>query len=208
MTDTTTVPEPQESTTEPPIHKLHPTPESQIRALRADLSISKHVALASGAGFIPVPVFDIVATTGVQVDLLYDLFKIYGQDISKEKAREIVLVLLGGTLPTLVARTFASGLKLIPGIGTALGFFASPSLAGTSTYVIGKVVQEHLATGSGILDLDLTAAKAKVSADLEKIKNETEEIVSEGRERVGAAVSALRGKKAAVPAAEDAGATS
>lgn len=161
MTPSPVVPGSTETTPETPIHKLHPTPESQIRTLRADLSISKHVALAAGAGFIPVPVFDIVATTGVQADLLYDLFKIYHQDVSKEKAREIALVLLGGTLPTLVARSFASALKLIPGVGTALGFFVSPSLAGTSTYAVGKVVQEHLATGASILDIDIELAKAK-----------------------------------------------
>jgi uncharacterized protein (DUF697 family) len=189
----------------------------QLRSVQAEAAISKHVALAAGTGFIPFPIFDVVATTGVQADLLWNLFKIYGQEISKERARSVVTVLLGASVPSLAARSVSSGLKLVPGIGTALSFFTSPSLAGASTYVVGKVVQEHLAGGGTALDLQFSKAKAKVAEELNKIKTRSGEAVDklkakssevvtgiktksgeaigEGKTRVGNVVLALQGKK-------------
>jgi uncharacterized protein (DUF697 family) len=171
---------------------------SQLRLVQADATITKHVALATGTGFIPVPVFDIAATTGVQADLLCQLFKIYGHEVSKEKARSIVTVLLGASLPTLIARSVSSGLKLIPVVGTSLGFFTSPTLAGVSTYTVGKVVQEHLATGGSPFNLHLAEASAKVKSELEKMKTKSANAIGEGKERMGNAMAALRGKKAEV----------
>jgi uncharacterized protein (DUF697 family) len=201
-----TEPETIEGTvTTPP--SIEAVTQAQLRSLQADSTITKHVALATGTGFIPVPVFDIVATTGVQADLLIQLFKIYGHHISKEKARSIVTVLLGASLPTLAARTVASGLKMIPAVGTALGFFTSPTLAGTSTYIVGRVIEEHLATGGSPFNLHLAEASAKVKQELSKIKTKSGDLIVESKERVGNAVAALRGKKAeAVPAQEDAAA--
>lgn len=187
-----------------------PVTLDQLRAVQADASISKHVALAAGTGFIPFPVFDVAATIGVQTDLLWHLFKVYGQEISREKARSVVTVLLGAAVPSLAASTISSGLKLIPGVGTALSFFTSPSLAATSTYVVGKVVQDHLAGGGNILDLQLSKAKDKVAEEMSKlktqsgsvvsgIKTKSGEVFSEGKQRLGNAVAALRGKKPDVP---------
>lgn len=191
-----------------------PVTLDQLRAVQADATISKHVALAAGTGFIPFPVFDVAATIGVQTDLLWHLFKVYGQEISKEKARSVVTVLLGAAVPSLAASTVSSGLKLIPGIGTALSFFTSPSLAATSTYVVGKVVQDHLASGGNILDLQLSKAKDRVAEEMSKLKNKSGsvvsgiktksgEIFSEGKQRVGNAVAALRGKNVTVPPTEE-----
>jgi uncharacterized protein (DUF697 family) len=191
-----------------------PATLDQLRAVKADATISKHVALAAGTGFIPFPVFDVAATAGVQADLLWHLCKVYGQEISKEKARSVVTVLLGAAVPSLAARTVSSGLKLIPGVGTALSFFTSPSLAATSTYVVGKVVQDHLAGGGNILDLQLSKAKDKVAEEMSKlksksgsvvsgIKTKSGEVFSEGKQRVGNAVAALRGKNVTVPPAAE-----
>ena len=197
----------------------------QLLVLKAESAITQHVALAAGTGFIPFPIFDVVATTGVQADLLLSLFKIHGQEISKETARSIVTVLLGASVPALSARAVSSGLKFIPGVGTTLSFFTSPSLAAASTYVVGKVVHEHLANGGNAFDLQLSKAKAKVAEELGKlktksgatvdafktksgqvasgIKTKSGEVYGESKARVGNAVLALRGKKFPVPVAEE-----
>jgi uncharacterized protein (DUF697 family) len=176
---------------------------AQMRSLQAESTISHHVAVATGTGFIPLPIFDVVATTGVQADMLRQLFKIYGQEISKETARNVVTVLLGASVPSLTARTVASGFKLIPGVGTALGFFTAPSLAGVSTYVVGKVVQEHLAGGGSALDLQLSKAKSKVALEMSKIRTKSGQAVDEVTARVGNAIAALRGKKFTSPSVEE-----
>ncbi len=86
--------------------------------------------------------------------------------------------------------------------------------AGISTYVVGKVVQEHLATGGSVLDLQLSKAKAKVALEMSKIKAKSGEVaggiktklgegVGEGKLRVENAIAALRGKKLTSPAVEE-----
>jgi uncharacterized protein (DUF697 family) len=215
MATSTALHEPNASATEASVSSAQELPTlAQVRWVQADASITKHVALAVGTGFIPFPIFDIVATTGVQTDLLFQLFKIYGYHVSKEKARSIATVLIGASLPTLAARFVASGLKLVPVVGTGLGFFTSPSLAGASTYAVGKVVQEHLAGGGNPLDIHLDRAKAKVKGEIDKVKagttklytnskDEVAKIYNEGKDRLENAAAALKGKKSVTPAVEE-----
>jgi hypothetical protein len=47
-----------------------PDLKGDVRRLRCDMTISKHVTASIGAGFIPLPVVDFAAVTGVQVDLV------------------------------------------------------------------------------------------------------------------------------------------
>jgi hypothetical protein len=60
---------------------------AEMRKLKCDMTISKHVAASMGAGFIPVPIIDFAVITGIQVDLLYRLCKIYDVKFSKEGSR-------------------------------------------------------------------------------------------------------------------------
>ena len=133
--------------------------EGELRKIQCDATISKHVTASLGAAFIPLPAVDFAAITGVQIDMLYRLCKIYGVPFSKESARTVVASLLGGALPGLPSRILASGLKLVPVVGTVASMVISPTLAGVATYAVGRVFVQHLDSGGTLLTFDANKMK-------------------------------------------------
>jgi uncharacterized protein (DUF697 family) len=134
--------------------------DRKVRQVRCDLAISNHVATALGAGFIPVPFADFLTVTGVQIDLLYRLCKVYDTGFSTEAARSVVTSLVGASVPSISATFLASALKMVPGVGTVVGWGAMPVLAGATTYAVGKVFVEHLESGGTLLTFDSDKMKA------------------------------------------------
>jgi uncharacterized protein (DUF697 family) len=150
-----------------------PDLQGELRRLQCDKTISKHVAASVGAGFIPVPILDFAAVTAVQTDMVYRLCKLYGVDFSKEAARTAIVALIGASVPGLQARFFASGLKLIPGVGTVVGMLATPTISGAATYAVGRVFVQHLETGGCLLTFDASKMKEHFERALEQGKNMT-----------------------------------
>jgi uncharacterized protein (DUF697 family) len=148
---------------------------SEINRLKADLVITRHVAVAASAGLIPLPVVDFAAVTGVQLTMLALICKIYKQPFSKEAATSIIASLVGGAVTGGEASSLAisSRLKFIPVVGTAMSWLVTPALAGATTYAIGKVFVRHLETGGSILTFDG-----------QKMKGYMEKAVEEGKKRM------------------------
>jgi uncharacterized protein (DUF697 family) len=159
----------------PPQAAVPPASAHDVRSLRCDVTISKHVAAAMGFGFLPLPVIDFVAITGVQMDLVYRLSRIYDVEFSTQAVRALIGSLLGASVPLQPA--LISGLKLMPGIGTAAAFVAQPALAGASTYAIGKVFVEHFESGGTLLTFDA----GKMKAHFEHRMSEGKQVVANMR---------------------------
>jgi len=154
------------------VESHHGAALEEINRLKADVVITRHVAVATGAGFIPLPVVDAAAIVGVQVTMLYYLCDIYGVKFSKEAARSVVLSLVGSSIPAAETRSmfFASGLKMIPIVGTLASFMAAPFLAGASTYAVGKVFVQHLASGGTLLTFNAQKMKRHFEEAMERGK--------------------------------------
>jgi uncharacterized protein (DUF697 family) len=150
-----------------------PDVHAELRRMQCDMTITKHVTASVGAGFIPVPLVDFMAVTGVQMDMIYRLCKIYGVAFSKEAARTAIVTLIGASVPGLQARFFSSGLKLIPGVGTLIGMVATPTVSGASTYAVGRVFVQHLDAGGSLLTFDATKMKEQFERALQQGKNMT-----------------------------------
>jgi uncharacterized protein (DUF697 family) len=133
-----------------------------------------HALLSMGIGFIPIPVVDFVALTGVQLRLLNKLSKFYGVTFSKEKGKKIIASLIGGYLPVSLGRPFYSLIKAVPVIGQTAGVLAMPAIAGATTYALGKVFVRHFESGGTLLDFDPP-----------KMKKYFQEHLKEGKEVVG-----------------------
>jgi uncharacterized protein (DUF697 family) len=151
-----------------------PDSTSEINRLKADLVITRHVALAAGAGFIPLPVVDFAAVTGVQLTMLAKICNVYKQPFSKEAAASIIASLVGGAV-TGEAGSLAIGskLKFIPVLGTVVSWLVTPALAGATTYAIGKVFVRHLESGGSLFTFDGT-----------KMKGYMEKALAEGKKRM------------------------
>lgn len=129
---------------------------AEINRLKADIVITRHVAVAAGAGLIPVPLVDFAAVSGVQLAMLALICDIYKQPFSKQAAKSIIASLAGGAIAGGEASSMAisSRLKFIPVIGTVISWLVTPALAGATTYAIGKVFVHHLECGGTLLNFD------------------------------------------------------
>ena len=154
----------QDPITEAPILAEHVHDEEahrEIKRLKSDIIITRHVAVAAGAGLIPIPALDLAAVASVQATMLYYICEVYSVPFSKEAARSVILSLVGASIPAAESRSMllAGGLKAIPVIGTIAGWLASPALAGASTYAIGKVFVQHLESGGTLLTFNAQRMK-------------------------------------------------
>jgi uncharacterized protein (DUF697 family) len=146
--------------------------EAAIKRLKADVVITRHVAVAAGAGLIPLPVVDFAAVSTVQITMLALICGIYNQPFSKEAATSIIASLAGGAITGNQAGslTLASRLKFVPVIGTLLGFFVTPAVAGATTYAIGKVFVHHLETGGTVFTFEAKKLKEYMEKSLQEGK--------------------------------------
>lgn len=125
------------------------------RRERADSIIEKHVLWSAGAGLIPIPLADVAAVTGVQVNMLREITKLYKTELTDAVLENFVTALTGGML----ARIGASAFKAIPGIGTLLGGASMSIMSGASTYAVGRVAKSQLEAGNDLAKVDLDKAK-------------------------------------------------
>ena len=144
--------------------------EKKVKARRkeAEAVIRSHVVWAVGAGLMPVPLFDLVAVTAIQMDLLKSLARIYDVDYTAAQGKAFVSALTGSTL----AKIGSSAFKAVPGIGALLGGVSMSALSGASTYATGVVALQHLGRdGVNFLEVDLDRAQAAYEDALERGKD-------------------------------------
>jgi uncharacterized protein (DUF697 family) len=113
---------------------------------------------SGAAGLIPVPLIDIVAVGGVQLQMLRKLSELYGVPFTDNRGKSVVASLAGALIPastaTTTAMTFSSVIKGIPGIGSVVGALTMPVYSAGATYVIGRVFMKHFTSG-GTLSISI-----------------------------------------------------
>lgn len=144
--------------------------------------VKSHVLYSLGAGLVPVPLLDIAAVSVVQLDMLKQLAKVYGQDFKESAGKGWISAITGSTM----ARMGASLVKTIPGIGSILGGVTMSALSGASTYAVGQVFIWHFSTGGNFMDFNFEKAKEiyerefeegkKVAKEMEKQKSSTNDV--------------------------------
>jgi uncharacterized protein (DUF697 family) len=110
---------------------------------------------SGAAGLIPVPLVDIVAVGGVQLEMLRRLSEIYNVPFSDNRGKSFIASIAGSVIPaSTAAGGVTSALKAIPGLGTVIAAFTMPAFSACATYVIGKVFIQHFASGGTLLDFN------------------------------------------------------
>jgi uncharacterized protein (DUF697 family) len=142
-----------------------------LRSSQAKNIVNKHVIVVMGASLVPIPLFDLVALTSVQLKMLYSLAKHYDVPYSRNLGKSLIASLLGGVMPTSAAMTLASLAKAVPGLGTATGMISVSVLGGATTYAIGSVFMQHFESGGTMLDFDPKKMRAYFSGKLEEGKD-------------------------------------
>jgi len=121
--------------------------------------IRKRVYASVGAGFVPIPIFDLLALSGIQIEMVAKLSTLYGVPFKKDIVKTAISALVGGILPVAAAPMIASFLKMIPVIGYTTSVVTLSAAGGASTYAIGKVFVQHFESGGTLLNFNADKVK-------------------------------------------------
>ncbi len=130
---------------------------------------------SGAAGLIPVPLVDVAAVGGVQLQMLRRLSEIYSVPFSDNMGKSIIASLAGSVIPASTATTTTMGIvslmKGFPGVGTMIGALSMPVFSAGATYIIGKVFIQHFASGGTLLDFNPPDYREFIKAQKERLSS-------------------------------------
>jgi uncharacterized protein (DUF697 family) len=122
------------------------------------------------AGFIPIPLVDVGALTGVQIKMLSEISKCYNVAFSENRAKSIISALLASIVADSMNKSIVTSfVKSIPLVGFVAGF-SMPIYSAASTYAIGHLFIQHFETGGVLFDFDPSKIKSHFANLYEKGK--------------------------------------
>ncbi len=118
-------------------------------------SLVDRFAIWSGvAGLVPIPVVDLLAVGGLQVQMLRRLSQIYDVEFSENRGKAVIAALAGTMIPATSGMGAASALKAVPILGMLASGFVMPVLSAGATFAIGKAFIQHFESGGTLLDFN------------------------------------------------------
>jgi uncharacterized protein (DUF697 family) len=127
--------------------------DADRRRSLAKAIVERHAAYAAVGGIIPVPIANVASITAVIVRMVKVLSGLYGVPFQRDRARAMVIGLMGGTVPTgLAAVTTSTLVTLIP-VSSLIGLAVSSVTAIACTRSIGRIFIEHFESGATLHDL-------------------------------------------------------
>ena len=124
---------------------------NQNKRGKADKIVQNSVLWTIGAGFIPIPIADMVAVTAIQIDMIKKIAELYELSYSEANLKSWLSTLSG----SVMSRFGADAIKFIPGIGSVIGGISVAALSGSSTYAVGQVFIEHFENGGNFSDFQV-----------------------------------------------------
>lgn len=140
----------------------------------ADGIIKNNVMLAMGASTVPVPLFDLVALSGVQLNMIHSLCKLYDLEFRKDLVKSFIASFGTGLLAVPVAMGLSSLVKFIPVVGQTAGIVSMSASGSAFTYAIGKVFVKHFSCGGTILNFNPDSVRDYFKKEFESEKENTQ----------------------------------
>jgi uncharacterized protein (DUF697 family) len=152
--------------------------------LLANDRVKNHVIAATGVGLVPVPLFDLAAVIGIQVDLMRSLCKVYEVPFKEKLVRSALTALASGAGVVVAVAALRSLAKAIPVLGSVAGAVGVSASAAAVTYATGQVFIDHFESGGTLSSFDPSKVK---QAFKDKVKQGTEYVKSFSAESTAAA---------------------
>ncbi len=131
------------------------TPAStETREELASKLVDRFAIWSGVAGLVPLPIIDVVAVGGLQIQMLRRLSQIYDVDFSENRGKSLIAALAGSMIPATSGMGAASAMKAIPILGLLASAFVMPALSAGATYAIGKAFVQHFESGGTLLDFN------------------------------------------------------
>jgi uncharacterized protein (DUF697 family) len=142
-----------------PATEMDTTPKTDAeRDELAEQLVKRFSGWSAAAGVIPLPIVDLIAVGGLQLQMLRKLAEIYDVPFAENRGKSVLASLAGSIIPVSAGASAAAGLmsalKFIPPLGMTLAAFTMPAVSGGATYMIGKVFIQHFASGGSLLDFN------------------------------------------------------
>lgn len=164
----------QKTTTEAETKAEAPETQELTPAARLEMAtkLVERFALWGGVGgLIPVPIVDVAAVAGIQLQMLRRLSQIYNVPFSENSGKALIAALAGTMIPATSGIGAASMLKSVPVLGTIASGFVMPALAAGATFAIGKAFIQHFESGGTLLDFNPPDYREFIKAQKEKWDN-------------------------------------
>ena len=152
---------------------------SQQQGVQVQNIVNMHIIAGMALGLLPLPIVDVAALTGVQLNLLRSLCKHYGIEFDEQQGKAFIHSLVSGAAPVAAVVGLSSVLKIIPGIGTIGGGIGMTISSGVSTYATGQVFISHFNAGGTLQDFEAGHWTAYFKEKLEEGKVQISEHVQD-----------------------------
>ncbi|WP_085584694.1 YcjF family protein [Thalassospira mesophila] len=149
----------------------------EIRALSRDC-IHRHSAYAAVGGLVPIPFFEMAASSTIQLRMIAKLCDVYGIPFSENTIKSAVATLVATVLPASGVGLAATKLmRRVPVVGTVFGLIAMPSFAAACTYALGRVFAWHFARGGTTSDFNAEEMKDRFKNEFAEGKRKATDFV-------------------------------
>jgi uncharacterized protein (DUF697 family) len=149
-----------------------------ITRTRVEEIIKNRALLAASIGIVPVPVFNLVSATAIQISMVQSITRLYNIEVKKSWIKNIIASVLGGLTATALSGAAIKNLGAVPLVGTSLAVLSAPAMNGLTTYAIGYMFIRYFESPDGFL-------KANAAALGEWFK----EGFKDGREKLGGVIA-------------------
>ncbi len=133
--------------------------ENRERRTKALTIVNRHTAYAAAGGIIPLPLVNFAGVTAVIVRMVKVLSRHYGVPFQRDRARAIVIGLVGGAIPSGAATVTSSALLYALPPSVLMAATVSSFAAAAFTHSVGRIFIEHFESGATLDEFPAAATR-------------------------------------------------
>jgi uncharacterized protein (DUF697 family) len=123
------------------------------RRAQARAIVARHATYSAVSGIVPLPLANAAGITTIIIRMVKMLSDLYGVPFERDRARAIIVGLVGGTMPSGLGAVTTSALFYVVPSGALMGLAVSSITAVACTRSIGRIFIEHFESGATLHDL-------------------------------------------------------
>lgn len=142
-----------------------------FKRILADQTVTNWSQWASVAGFVTIPVVDLVAVGGLQIKMIADLCSVYNVPFKKSAVKAVLSALVTSSATSFTGATLSASLaKYIPYVGTSVALVTQPSIAYATTYALGAVFIKHFEAEGSLNSFSMEKLKSFYETEYKRAK--------------------------------------
>jgi uncharacterized protein (DUF697 family) len=128
--------------------------DATARRASALAIVHRYATFSALGGCIPLPFANFASVTALLVHMVKALSRHYGVPFERDRARAIVVGLVGGAMPSGLASVASSTLVYIVPASAVIGLAVSSMAAAACTRAIGRIFVDHFESGATLQDIE------------------------------------------------------